>query len=176
MSLAVVGGALSVVSALVGAVGQISASQAAASAEEANADQAETEAGLATERSGREAAISLRQGKQQAEAARKGGKRLSSTQQARFGKAGVTLEGSPMLVLSETIEEAETAALRAERAGEEGATRILERGEDVAQSRKFEANQRRFGAKQTRRAGFLGAGASLLTGGLRAVDRFTPRP
>ncbi len=173
MSLAAMGG-LSAAMSLVSGISQISASQSAAKAEEASADQAEREAGIVAGRASREAGRALRRGEEEADFERRTGRRLASTQQAAFGRAGVALEGSPMLVLSETIAEAETAALRSLRGGREAAGRITERGEDIRQARTFEAGQRRFRAKQTRKAGFIGAGMSLLTGGLRTASIFTP--
>ena len=166
--------ALTAVSALASAASQISQTRAQASAEEASAEQADIEAGIATKRASREAIIATRQGREQAEAARKAGRRLASAQRAKFGKAGVTLAGSPMLVLSETVEEAETEALRSLRGGREATTRILEAGEDISRGRIFEAEQRRFRAKQTRKAGVAAAGTSLLTGGEKFAGIFTP--
>lgn len=175
MSLAAMG-ALSAAASLVAAASSVSQGRAIASAEDASAQQAQIEADLASSRASREAGVSLRQGLEQAESIRKSGKRLASEQQAAFGGAGVTLEGSPMLVLSETIAEAETDAIRALRGSREAGGRILEQGEDISRSRQFQAKQHKFAGKQAKKAGVIGATSSLLTGGLRTVGVFTPSP
>lgn len=175
MALAALTTSLTVLSALASlsaAASKVSETRAEAAAETASAQQADIEAEIVPARAAREAVVSVRQGKEEAEIQRKSGGRFASTQQARFGKAGVTLEGSPMLVLSETVEEAETAALRSSRGSREETTRILESGEDVSRARTFEAGQRRFRAAQTKKAGIAAAGTSLLTGGLEIANIF----
>lgn len=79
--------------------------------------------------------------------------RLLATQRARFGKAGVTLQGSPLLVQDEAVAEGELEA------------RIIRFGGNVdATSLRNKAAVQRSEASQLRTAGFLKAGQSLLTG------------
>ena len=112
----------------VGAIGQMEAASAQAEAMEYNAQLAENQAA--------------------AEAARiRGeGKRDIGRIRANIGKAGVTSEGTPLLVLSESAANVELDALNAMWSGEQA------------------AEVKRMEARATRTAGAFGAGASLLSG------------
>lgn len=84
---------------------------------------------------------------------RKDTERILSRQRALFGKAGVTLEGSPLLLMAETAAEGEMDALMIERGGKIQAERY-----------RSEAMLSRMSGKMYRRAGYYGAGSTLLTG------------
>jgi len=79
--------------------------------------------------------------------------RFKGRQQALFAKAGVQLEGSPLLVMEETAAEAELEALAIRRGGEIKASRFM-----------AEAGLRQYTGKQKKRTAYIRAGASLLTG------------
>jgi len=79
-------------------------------------------------------------------------------QRALYGKSGVTFEGSPLLVMEETAAEAELDALAIRYGGEIEAGRHLSLAE-----------LERARGKQAKRAGYLGAGTSLLTGGAATI-------
>lgn len=79
--------------------------------------------------------------------------RILSRQRALYGKAGVRLEGSPLLVMEETAAEAEMDALAIRRGGYIQSERY-----------KSEAGIERMKAQSTRRAGAYKAGTTLLTG------------
>ncbi|MEM7122067.1 MAG: hypothetical protein AAF563_12360 [Pseudomonadota bacterium] len=79
--------------------------------------------------------------------------RLLATQRARFGKAGVTLQGTPLLVQDETAAEGELEA------------RIIRFGGNVdATSLRNSAAVQRSEASALRTGGFLNAGQTLLAG------------
>ena len=80
-------------------------------------------------------------------------RRIQGTQRARVGGMGVTTEGSPLLAMMDTAEQAALDVARIRYGGE------LQAGE-----LQTEATLRRFMGRQARRGGTLGAGATLLTG------------
>lgn len=78
---------------------------------------------------------------------------LRGSQRAAFSKAGLQLEGSPLLVMAESQEEAEMDAL------------VLRHSGSVAEARsRSQAALDRLQGKSARAAGVIGAGSSLLTG------------
>lgn len=92
---------------------------------------------------------------------RKGGVRLKATQRARYAKAGVGFEGSPLDVLEQTAYELETEALMIRRGGQAGYQRYT-----------AEAGLQRIAGKSAllkgrakRRASYWGMGETALTGG-----------
>jgi len=87
--------------------------------------------------------------------------RILGRQRALYGKAGVTMEGSPLELMSETAAEGELDALMVERTG------IL-RGQRYGE----EATLSRMKGAGARRAGYWGAGTTLLTGAGRAATGY----
>lgn len=79
--------------------------------------------------------------------------RLSGRQRALFGGAGVTFEGTPLLVQEDTAAEIELAALNIRAGGAVEATRLEQ-----------QATFQRLRAGSASRAGPLRAGTTLLTG------------
>lgn len=77
--------------------------------------------------------------------------RLLANARARAGAAGVGMEGSPLLVLSDFASEAEQQALKIGHGGELRATRMEQ-----------QAGMTRFTGRQEQMAGYMRAGASLL--------------
>lgn len=94
----------------------------------------------------RAAAQRIREAEQRREIERKRHQRIIATQKARYGAAGLTMEGSPLLVQMESMRESE-----------EELARIMETG--YAQARIL-----RRGGKAAQTAGYLGAGATALEG------------
>jgi hypothetical protein len=80
-------------------------------------------------------------------------RRIQATQRSRIGAAGITTEGSPLLAM---VESAEQAAL--------DVARIRYGGELTASAYDTEAQLRRYSARQAGLGGTLSAGTSLLTG------------
>lgn len=91
-------------------------------------------------------------------------RKLISSQRAATGASGVALEGSPLLVIAETSEDAKLDALAIRYSGTEAAV--------MASAR---AAADRLSARAARTAGFLGAGTSLLLTGGRVIDRVEER-
>jgi len=79
--------------------------------------------------------------------------RLMGTQRALYGKAGVRMEGSPLLVLAETAREAEREA-----------EYIRKWGHVEAGQRQSEAEMEKKAATTSRWGGLMGGGTTLLTG------------
>jgi len=77
--------------------------------------------------------------------------RRQATLRARVGGSGVTMEGSPLAVMSNIADEAEFQALR------------IEAGGDPTQARNA-ATLKRVEGRSAQRAGFMRAGATLLSG------------
>jgi hypothetical protein len=78
--------------------------------------------------------------------------RLLSRQRALYGKAGVTMEGSPLIVAQETAAEGEMDAL------------MIERGYAIeAQRYTTEGRLHAIRGAAAKRAGYWGAGTTLLT-------------
>lgn len=84
-------------------------------------------------------------------------KRLISSQKAAAGASGSTLEGSSLLVIAETAEDSELDALA-----------IRFSGSVAEASARSSAALSRLEGRAAQTAGFIGAGASLLTGVTRA--------
>lgn len=134
--------ALSAASSVVGAAGAVSSSQAQANAAEANAEIAAENARLERRRAAREERLFRR--------------RLSSLkgeQRAGFAKAGIQLEGSPLLIVEETARE-----------GEREARAIREGGEVASRRFRKEAAVDRTQARSTRQTGAIRSGKTLLGG------------
>lgn len=98
--------------------------------------------------------------RQQAQDLRRDEDRRRAALRANLGGSGVTLEGTPLNVLSDLAAEAEFQALRIEAGGETQASRA----ESQARLRQFEG-------RSAQRAGFTRAGATLLTAGSRGFGR-----
>jgi len=87
--------------------------------------------------------------------------RLSSRQRALYGKAGVTFEGSPLLVMEDTAAEGELDALL-----------IEYRGLTQTQAYQSQAESSRMKARQAKAAGWYGAGTSLLGAASSATSMY----
>ncbi len=83
-------------------------------------------------------------------------RRLISSQRAAAGASGASLEGSPLLVMLDTIEEAELDALAIRHSG----TVEAARGESRAALERLKG-------RQARQSAWIGAGAALLQGGAK---------
>jgi hypothetical protein len=92
---------------------------------------------------------------------RKETERLLGRQRALYGKAGVTVEGSPLLMMEETASQGELDALMIEREGK------LKAG-----NYQSEAALSRMKGASAQRAGYYGAGSSLLTGASSAMTAY----
>jgi len=92
---------------------------------------------------------------------RKETERLLGRQRALYGKAGVTLEGSPLLLMEETASQGELDALMIEREGK------LKAG-----NYQSEAALSRMKGSSAQKAGYYGAGSSLLTGASSAMTAY----
>lgn len=92
---------------------------------------------------------------------RKRGRIVMGQQAAGYSASGVTLSGSPLLVMQETKAESELDAMKAEYGGQLQAKRLRD-----------EAGYRRFAGKQAQIGGMIGAGTTLLTGGLGAFGQY----
>lgn len=95
---------------------------------------------------------------------RRQGAALAGARAARAG-TGVTFEGSPLLVDTATVREIVLGAERMRHGGEKRG-RILETEADLAEMT----------GDQARKAGYIGAGRSLLTGGLSYAQSSAPVP
>lgn len=139
---------ITVLQAATTAVGAIAGGQQQAASAEIYAQLAERDAELARRRALREE----RTVHQRAE-------RLRGTIRARTGRAGVTLEGSPVELLVQTAadEEVDAAAIR-------------ETGEAAAHRSLVEAAERRFRGEATEGLAYLRAGSSLL-GGIPSLNK-----
>jgi len=92
---------------------------------------------------------------------RKETEKLLGRQRALYGKAGVTLEGSPLLLMAETAAEGEMDALMIERGGKLQAQRY-----------RSEATLSRMKGSAAQRAGYWGAGSTLLTGASQTAYKY----
>lgn len=134
------------------AVGLAASAAGAISSGQAAQRQADFEATQLRQQAERDRQIA----RQQADDARDDEARRRAALRAAVGGSGVTLEGTPLNVLSDLAAEAEFQALRIEAGGETAASR--------AQS---QAALRRFEGRSAQRSGFTRAGATLLTGASR---------
>lgn len=138
------------VTAAVSAAGSISQGQAAASTGRARSD-------LLRQQADRE----RKQAEADADEFRRRQSRLLATQRAGFGASGVAFEGTPLLVGADTAGEIELQAQK-----------ILAGGLSEASALETEANFARTSGRQASTAGFVGAGASLLSGAARSASFF----
>lgn len=138
-----VGNIIAATSALTGAIGSIREGQAAAAQAAFQARVAEQQAAFARQRSARQEAVF-----------RRDVKRFKGTQRALLAKSGVRVgEGSPLLLQEETAARAELEAL------------TIRAGGDITSARlRQQAILERMAGRSARTAGFIGAGASLLSG------------
>ena len=138
--------ALAIGSAVFGAVGQIQAANQSAAMQKYNAEVADQNAGLA-----RQEAFARQQ------QIRAEGDRVLASQAAAFGKAGLQLDaGTPLIVASRTAEDI---------AYDEELARY--QGDVEAISYRNQSRALKSSAKSTRTAGYIGAGATLLSGGVQ---------
>lgn len=144
--------ALSAVSAVVGAAGALQAGAAQAEAAEFNAAVSEQEAKRA-----RQAAAFEEQ------RVRDAARRVAGAQRAAIGASGIGFEGSPLLVMAETAEEAEIDALAVRFSGSAAEARA-----------KSQATLDRLEARQARTTGFFKAGASILGGAKGIAEALNP--
>lgn len=112
----------------------------------------------------RDAAASRQTAEYEATEKRKETQRLLGRQRALYGKAGVTLEGSPLLMMEETASEGEIDALMIER---EGKLRSQHYRSEAALSKQK--------GRAAARAGYWGAGTTLLTGAGSAMSAYGSR-
>jgi len=134
----------------VSAVSQIQQGKEQQKWSEYNAAVAERDAKAATAAAGYEASQK-----------RKETERLLGRQRALYGKSGVTMEGSPLELMSETAAEGELDALMIQRTGAVSAQRYGE-----------EATLSRMKGSSAKRAGYWGAGTTLLTGAGSAASSY----
>jgi len=88
-------------------------------------------------------------------------KRILSSQQALYGKAGVDMSGTPLLVMEESAEQGELDAL------------AIRYGGDVAAARaRSEANLYKMQSSSAKKTGYASAGSSLLTGAAKAYSAY----
>lgn len=107
----------------------------------------------------RDAKASRQSAEYEAGRKRKETERLLGRQRALYSKAGVTFEGSPLLLMEETAAEGEIDALMIQREGKLRASRY-----------QSEAELSRMKGSAAQRAGYWGAGSTLLTGGSSAAS------
>jgi len=96
-----------------------------------------------------------------AEQKRKETQSLIGRQKALYGKAGVTMEGSPLLLMEETASEGELDARMIEWSGSNKSERYMSEGQ-----------LSRMKGSQAKTAGYIGAGSTLLTGGAQAYGAY----
>jgi len=142
MSIAAAGMVLTAIGTAVGAYSQYEQGRSQQKWSEYNAAIAERDAEFARQSAEYEAGL-IRREKE----------KTLARQRALYSKAGVTLEGSPLELMAETAGEYEMDALMIERGGK------LE-----SQRYRSEAQLSRMKGSAARRAGYYGAGSTLLTG------------
>ncbi len=91
---------------------------------------------------------------------RKKGERTLASQRAAFAKAGVELEGTPLIVAEETASEIELDALAIRYSSSVEQAQLLSQKAGFEQADILE----RMRGRQAKGAGFIGAGTTLLTG------------
>lgn len=126
----------------VSAIGSIHQGQSQAAAARFNAQVSE-----------QNAQIVRQQAAEEESRARREGRRLLGRQRAAIGASGIQVEGSPLDVLADTAAELELDALT-----------VRHRGLLEALGLTQQASLDRARARSARTAGFIGAGASLLSG------------
>lgn len=132
---------MSILGAGLSAWAQMEAGKAAEKTGEYNMQVAEADAAAAKE----SAAYEEKKHRLEAE-------KLQARQRARYAKAGVKFEGTPLMVMEESQAEAEEEALMIRRGGEVAAQRYISQGRIAKREGKI-----------ARRTGNLMAGATLLT-------------
>lgn len=146
-ALAIVGIVATVVSTAVTAYGMYQQGQQQKAAGKYNAKVAENQATAAKQ------AAAVRE-----EQHRERVRRLAGTQRAVSGASGIEEAGSPLLVMADTLEQAELDAQRIRYGGEVSATGF-----------ESQARLARFQGDQAARAGTIGAGSTLLSGAASAA-------
>jgi len=151
-AIAIIGAVAAVAGAGVSAYASYEQGQQQEQVAEANARRAEYEA----EQEKKAAEVRAARYKREAE-------RRMSAMRAGYAASGVaTTEGTPLLVLMESAEEAALDELRIKRGGEHTAWGLLQ-----------EANIQRIAGKGAVARGTWGAGATLLTGASRAASQYS---
>jgi len=150
MGFAAAGFALAAIGTAVSAYGQYAQGQSQKKWAAYNAEVAERDAETATKVAGYEANLQRKQTEE-----------LLGRQRASYGKAGVTTEGSPLLLMAETAAE-----------GEMEASMIEWGGKTKAQRFRSEAALSRMKGGMFQRAGYYGAGSTLLTGASQIAYRY----
>lgn len=144
---------LSIIATAVSAIGSISQGYA-------QKQQAETAAKISEQQAARERQVAAAR----EEDYRRQASRDLATRRAALGASGVVQStGSPLLGTEDFVSEVELAALRMRNAGEAGATRLEQ-----------DADFKRAQGRNAYRAGFFGAGSSLLTGISKNYGTKTP--
>lgn len=133
------------------AIGSIQQGKAAEQAAEYNA-----------QTSMEQAAAARAEGEAEAQRLRREGRRNIGTMRASISKSGVTSQGSPMLALAESAAMNELDVLNT-RYSAQSSARASER----------QAGLQRAEGRSAKRAGLIGAGTSLLTGGAKASRSVT---
>ena len=125
----------------------------------AGGQQQATSAKIYAQLAERDAELARRRALREERSVRDRAERLRGTIRARTGRAGVTLEGSPVELLAQTTtdEESDVAAIR-------------ETGEAAAHRSLVEAAERRFSGETTEALAYLRAGSSLL-GGIPSLSK-----
>ena len=158
-------------SAIFSAVGSIAAGQAQArqakAQAEASARQSEAQAEISRQQAARETQVSA----QQEEDFRSRQRRAAAAVRAAGGARGVDISvGSPLLSAQDFIRETERQALRIREGGEVRSTRLEQQaallGARAGSLRALGSSK----ASAASTAGFFGAGASLLSGGIRTAS------
>lgn len=142
--------AIAAVSAVVSAVGVISSADASRRAANQNADIAEQNAIAARQKAAYDEQMH-----------RERVKKILGSQRALYGKAGVEMTGSPLLVMEDTAEQGELDALA-----------IRFGGEVSASQNRSQANLMRMQGRDAMTAGTFTAGATLLQGAGNAYGNY----
>jgi hypothetical protein len=157
---------VAVIAAVAATAGTLMAAQAQSKNQKAMANAAEAQAEIQRQQAERERQITAAQ---EADYRREEARNMA-TLRARLGGAGVTTEGTPLLVMEDISAETELQALRIRSIGDTNAIR-MEQGAVLSD---YEATNLRSQAKSTMRTGYvsaIGAGASTYaaaSGGKRA--------
>lgn len=106
----------------------------------------------------RNAQIETMQASEDAERSRRASRRRIGAMRAAYGASGVTMEGSPLDVLEDSFAEGELDALT-----------IQYQGRMAAENHRGEAVLSRMQGKAAKKAGFIRAGTSLLTGATKVA-------
>lgn len=151
------------------AYGQYQEGQAIGGAEEYNAAASETNALLELKNASvarQEIGIIRAKRKLSIGREKKAARKVLSTQEAMFAKAGVALTGSPLDVMQESLENLELDIMIGDINAEIEASRLqseVEHRKILAEQERITAEQHRVAGREAKRAGKLRAGATLLT-------------